>query len=240
MAGLSQGMFGWRLTPGGQMEPVSKVWIQRIAIFLIALLLVLGIGRVVHSLMTGKVSTKKPVTTIKIMPDTPPPPPPREPPKEQPREQQMKEIKMEQSRPQEAPPAPAETLKMEGAAGDGPSPFSAGAVNNDYKGGEVGTKIGGRKSNYQFAFYTDQIKTLIEETLARDKQLANGKYRVVIRIWLKPDGHLEKIELSGSSGDGATDKLIKAALATMPPLPERPPEDMPQPVRLRITARNAG
>ena len=234
MAGMQQDIFG------GQQSTGDKVWMQRSVIALGVLLLVLGIAWVVQSLMSGKVSTKKPVTTIKIMPDTPPPPPPpKEPPKEQPKEQ-PKEIKMEQPKPQEAPQPPAEALKMEGAAGDGPSPFAAGSVANDYKGGDVATKIGGGKSAYQFAFYTDQIKTLIEETLAKNKQLANGKYRVVIRIWLKPDGQIEKIELSGSSGDGATDKLIKTVLATMPPLQERPPEDMPQPVKLRITAKNAG
>ena len=40
-----------------------------------------------------------------------------------------------------ATPAPAEALKMEGAAGDGPSPFQAGTVTNEYQGG---TTIGGK------------------------------------------------------------------------------------------------
>ena len=45
--------------------------------------------------------------------------------------------------PVEAPPQQAEQLKMEGAAGDGPSPFAAGSVANEYKGGDVGTTVGG-------------------------------------------------------------------------------------------------
>lgn len=235
MAGSSQDMFGWRKTPGGQLEPGSKVWIQRIAIFLVALLLVLAIGWVVHSLMTGKVSTKKPVTTIKIMPDTPPPPPPlKEPPKEQPKDQ-PKEIKMEQPKPQEAPQPPAEELKMEGAAGDGPSPFAAGTVNNDYKGG----KIGG-KGMAAYAWYTDQIKTRIEEALAAQKELAKAQYRVIVHVWLTRDGRVERTELQGSSGDASTDKLIRKALAGMAAITEALPDDMPQPVKLRITSRNAG
>lgn len=231
---------------GDSQPSVMRVWGKRIVIVTGLLLLLYAVVAGLSGLFSGHTAKKKPITNIKILPDTPPPPPPpppKEAPKEQPKEQ-PKEMKVEPPKPQEAPPVPAEALKMEGAAGDGPSPFAAGTVSSDYKGGDVGTKtggrIGGRKSAYQFAFYTDQIKTLIEETLAKDKQLANGQYRVVIHIWLKPDGHLEKIELSGSSGDGATDKLIKAALATMPPLTERPPEDMPQPVKLRITAKNAG
>lgn len=224
----------------GDTQPSAlRVWGIRFAIFAGIALFLYAVGVGVMGLFSGHTAQKKPITNIKILPDTPPPPPP--PPKETPKEQ-PKEMKVEPPKPQEAPPAPVNTeaLKMEGAAGDGPSPFVAGPVTSEYKGGDVGTKIGGRKSAHQFAFYTDQIKTLIEETLARDKQLASGQYKVVVRIWLKPDGHLARFELTGSSGDGATDRLIKAALATLPPLQERPPEDMPQPVKLRITAKNAG
>lgn len=236
MADFSQGMFGWRLTPDGQLEPGSKVWMQRIAISLVVLLLFLGIGWVVNSLMTGKVSTKKPVTTIKIMPDTPPPPPPpKEPPKEQPKDQ-PKEIKMEQPKPQEAPQPPAEVLKMEGAAGDGASPFTAGAVSNEYKGG----KIGGKNGMAAYAWYTDQIKTRIEEALAAQKELAKAQYRVIVHVWLTRDGRVERTELQGSSGDASTDKLIRKALAGMAAITEALPDDMPQPVKLRITSKNAG
>lgn len=217
----------------------KKVWLVRIAIFVGLVLLLVGIGLGLKSLLSGNHSTKKPVTTIKLLPDTPPPPPPppKEPPKEQPKEQ-PKEIKMEQPKPQEAPQPPAEALKMEGAAGDGPSPFGAGTVNNDYKGGEVGTKIGGGGSRHQFNWFAGLIKSRIEDALAKDPQLANGKYKVVVHVWIKPDGRIERSELAGSSGDSATDERIKAALTQMPPLSEAPPEDMPQPVKLRITARS--
>ncbi|TXT25458.1 MAG: TonB-dependent receptor [Gallionellaceae bacterium] len=216
--------------------PVMRGRGARIAIAAGLLLILYGIGAGMVSLFSGHAPQKKPVVNIRILPDAPPPPPPP-PPREQPKEQ-PKEMKVEPPKPQEAQPAPAEALKMEGAAGDGASPFAAGAVTNEYQGGE--TRIGGRDSAYRFAFYTDQIKALIEDALAKDKQLANGQYRVVIRIWLKPDGSTEKVELGGSSGDPATDELIKAALTTMPSLSARPPEDMPQPVKLRITAKRTG
>lgn len=228
---------------GASMAVAGASWLSvmrgrgaRIAIAAGLLLVLYGIGAGMVNLFSGHAPQKKPVVNIRILPDTPPPPPPP-PPREQPKEQ-PKEMKVEPPKPQEAPPAPAEALKMEGAAGDGASPFAAGTVTSEYQGGE--TRIGGRDSTYQFAFYTEQIKTLIEETLAKDKQLANGQYRVVIRIWLRPDGSPERVELGGSSGDPATDELIKAALATMPSLSSRPPEDMPQPVRLRITAKRTG
>jgi periplasmic protein TonB len=209
----------------------GKIWMQRI-ILGFGLLLTLGIiGLALKSLMTGSTSPKKAATTIKIMADTPPPPPPppKEPPKDQP-----KEVKVEQPRPQETPQPPAEALKMEGAAGDSPSPFQAGTVTNEYKGG---TTIGGKD---QFAWFTGLLKGQIESALAKDKELAKGDYRLVIKVWIAASGKIERFELEESSGYAQTDGLIKTALNDIAPLSEPPPENMPQPVRLRITARSAG
>lgn len=209
----------------------SEIWLRRIALG-VGLLLVLGaIGLALKSLMTGGTSPKKAATTIKIMPDTPPPPPPppKEPPKDQP-----KEVKVEQPRPQETPQPPAEALKMEGAAGDSPSPFQAGTVTNEYKGGAT---IGGKDP---FAWFTGLLKGQIESALAKEKELAKGDYRLVIKVWIARSGKIERFELEESSGNAQTDGLIKTALNDIAPLSEPPPENMPQPVRLRITARSSG
>jgi hypothetical protein len=48
----------------------------------------------------------------------------------------------------------------------------------------VGTKIGGGPSQYQFAYYTGMIKSQIEEALARDKALAVGSYKLVVKVWV--------------------------------------------------------
>ena len=218
----------------------SSAWLKRIALILIALVVLGGLAYLVKSLMSGGSSHKKAVTTVKLLPDTPPPPPPpppKEPPKEQPKE--VKEVKeVPQPKPEQTPPA--EVLKMEGAAGDGPSPFAAGAVNSEYKGGEVGTKIGGGPSKYQFAYYTGMIKTQIEQALAKDKALAIGSYKLVVKVWVAGNGHIERFEIAGSSGDPVIDGLIKKAVSEMPPLAEAPPADMPQPVKLKVTARSVG
>lgn len=218
-------------------ESNAKFWLKRIGMVLVLLAVGVGGWLLFSSLVSSKVSMKKPMTTVKLLPDTPPPPPPPPPPKEQPKEQ-PKEMKVEPPK-QEAPQPPSEVLKMEGAAGDGPSPFAAGTVNNEYKGGEVGTRIGGGGvSRHQFDWFAGLIKSRIEDALAKDPKLASGKYKVVVHVWVKPDGKLERFELAGSSGDNATDERIKAALSQMPPLSEAPPTDMPQPVKLRITARS--
>jgi TonB family protein len=121
---------------------------------------------------------------------------------------------------------------MEGAAGSGPSPFAAGTVKNDYIGGKVGLDA--------YRWYTDQIDSRIEEALGAQKELAKAQYSVVVHIWLARDGKVERAELQGSTGDKAIDKLISKALTGMGSIAEAPPEDMPQPVKLRITSKIAG
>jgi len=213
-------------------EKKGSKTLGRIALWLGLILSLAAVGLILKNLLTGNTVGKKAPTTVKIMPDTPPPPPPP-PPKEQPKEQ-PKEVKVEQPKPQEAPQPPAETLKMEGAAGDGPSPFQAGTVTNEYKGG---TTIGGKD---QFGWFTGLLRGQIENALARDKEVAKGDYRLVIKVWIARSGKIERIELEGSTGNTQTDGLIRTALNSLSSLSEPPPENMPQPVKLRITSRSAG
>src|SRR5450830_1985255 len=159
-----------------QTPTAAAIWLKRIAIIVIAMLVLGLLGYMLKSLLSGGSSHKKAITTIKLLPDTPPPPPPppKEPPKEQPKDQPKEVKEVPQPKPEQTPPA--EVLKMEGAAGDGPSPFAAGAVNNEYQGGEVGTTIGGKKSMSAFAWYTGQVKSRIEDALAAEKGLSGAKY----------------------------------------------------------------
>ena len=129
---------------------------------------------------------------------------------------------------------------MEGAAGDGPSPFAAGAVNSEYKGGDVGTKIGGRKGLAAFAWFTGQVKVKVEEALAADKDLSIAQYRLVVLLWLNTDGYVERVELQGTSNKEKTEALIKKVLTGKLVANEPPPSDMPLPIKIRITSNNSG
>lgn len=220
-------------------ESQSAVWLKRIAIALVALLLLGGLGYGIKKLMSGGTPHKKQVTTVKLIPDTPPPPPPPPPkelPKEQPKPDAPKEIKVEQPKPAEAPPA--ENLKMEGPAGDGPSPFQAGAVSNDYKGGDV--KTIGSDGGAKFSWYAGLVKSQIEATIEKEKKLTVGQYKLVVSVWLKPNGDLERLDLVQSDASPEVEQTLKSALENMPPIREAPPQDMPQPIKLRISARKMG
>src|SRR5262245_7843517 len=95
----------------------------------------------------GPSAPQRQVARIALLPDTPPPPPPPPPerPKVEPKEV-MKQI--DQPKPQLVPQP--EQLKMEGQAGEGPSPFAAGEVQNDYIGGDIG-------NGARFAAYVGRV-----------------------------------------------------------------------------------
>jgi len=71
------------------------------------------------------------ISLIPVAPPPPPPPPPKEEKRPEPPKEQQ-DMKAPQPVEQKAPaPAPSPDLKMEGAAGDGPSAFSSGRVTNE-------------------------------------------------------------------------------------------------------------
>jgi hypothetical protein len=215
-----------------------KVWLKRIVLILVGLSVLAAIGYGISQLTSGGAPQKKQMTKIKLLPDTPPPPPPpppKEPPKEQPKEA-PKEVPKEMPKPAETPPA--ENLKMEGAAGDGPSPFASGPVTNDYKGGDV--KTIGSDGGAKFNWYAGLVKSQIENALEQDKNITQGQYKLVVSVWLKPNGDVERVELIQSDAKDEVEAAVKAALNNMPHMREAPPEGMPQPIKLRISARKLG
>ncbi|MEZ0315257.1 MAG: TonB C-terminal domain-containing protein [Methylophilaceae bacterium] len=221
-----------------QHDGAARLWLSRIAT-IVVIALVLGlVAYGVKSLMGGHAAPKKTVTKIKLLPDTPPPPPPpppKEPPKEQPKEQ-PKEMRVE---PKQEAPKEAPAIKTDEAPSDtGTGSLASGAVRNETdKPG--GTTIGGKKSLAAYAWYTGKIKSKIEDAIANQKDLANAQYRIVVFIWLARDGRVERAELQGTSGDQNTDALIRIALSEIKSLGEAPPDDMPLPIKMRITSKNS-
>lgn len=217
----------------------TRLWTTRILIALLLLALLVGIGYGIKKMFSGGATHKKQITTVKLLPDTPPPPPPpppKEPPKETPKEQPKEAPKEPVAKPAETPPA--ENLKMEGAAGDGPSPFQAGAVNNEYKGGAVATI--GSDGGVKFRWYAGLVKSQIEHAIERDKKLTQGQYKIVVSVWLKPNGQFERLSVEQSDSTPEIEQGIREALNDLPAMQETPPDNMPMPIRLRISAKKMG
>lgn len=214
-------------------KKTARRW-QILLAVVVAIGLVAAIAMVLNNLLGNKSDKPKKPPQISLIPTTPPPPPP--PPKEEkrPPPKEQKEVKVEQQTEQkQAPPDPQ--LKMEGAAGDGPSAFASGKVTSEdlSKLGGGGGKEGAFSP---FNNYAGLMKAEVQRQLARRSELRRRSYRVEIRVWVSGDGTVKQSELVGSSGDPDTDDSIRQALTTLPAFSEAPPANMPQPIRLRIVA----
>jgi protein TonB len=214
------------------MEGQKPAWMRWGIVALAAVAAVL-LGLWLKDVLVGDTPAKKPkLQQITLLKPPPPPPPEQKPPEP---EMKQEEVKIEQPQPDDAPKqadndaAPGKDLGVDAdgsGAGDG-----FGLVGR--KGGrDLLAGAGGR-----FGGFTTVLRQQIQEHLSREKKLRSAEYKVVVYIWLARDGRVEKTELNGSSGNADTDGAIRQALAAMPLIRETPPEDMPQPVKLRITSR---
>ena len=211
----------------------------KISMALVAALILATLGYGLWKLLSGNPTGPAKAPKISLIPSTPPPPPP--PPKEEkkpepPKEQ--KEVKIEQVTPKDAPPAPpSQDLKMEGAAGDGPSAFSSGKVTREdlstiNNSGSKGAAVGGMFN--PFSNYATSVKGELQRFLAKNKELRQHAYKVDLLIWVTREGRVSRFELQGSSGETDVDDLIRQSLATMESFSGAPPEKMPQPIQLRL------
>lgn len=207
-------------------------WVSIVVIALLGAALIALVTWGIMTLMGGKSGKPRKPPVVTLLPDKPPPPPP--PPKEEKKPEPPKEnkdVKIEP--PKEAPqPAQNEPLKMEGAAGDGDSAFGAGTVGREYAGGAIGG------AGMQ-GMYAGRLQRHLQEQLSRNRKLKESDYRVTVRVWLRRDGSVEKADLAQSTGNSGLDELLREALLQVAAMREAPPENMPQPIRIRITARGA-
>lgn len=207
-------------------------WVSIVVIAVLGAALIALVTWGIMTLMGGKSGKPRKPPVVTLLPDKPPPPPP--PPKEEKKPEPPKEnkdVKIEP--PKEAPqPAQNEPLKMEGAAGDGDSAFGAGTVGREYAGGAIGG------AGMQ-GMYAGRLQRHLQEQLSRNRKLKESDYRVTVRVWLRRDGSVEKADLAQSTGNGGLDELLREALLQVAAMREAPPENMPQPIRIRITARGA-
>lgn len=190
---------------------------------------------------------KKPpkITLLTPPPPPPPPPPPKfekkpDPPKEQ------KEMKVEQPAPKPEPAPATPELKMDGPAGSGPSPFATGTIKSEDlsrigggKQGGTGTGTAERATERTglfnpFTNYANLAKVELQRYLVRNVALKRKRYSVEVHLWVATNGSLNRYELVGSTGDTEIDEAIRTAMNAAPPFSQSLPDNMPQPLRLRV------
>jgi protein TonB len=183
-----------------------------------------------HIIASAPAPAKKVVQEIHVI--RPPPPPPEEPPPPPPPPEEKVDVHEPEPEPDPTPsnePPPAENLGLDAEGGAGGDAF--GLVGR--KGGRDLLAVGGSA----YAWYGGLLKDQILAALQEENNLRKGAYSVGIRIWVRADGSVEKVQLTRSTGDKERDKAIEAAVARMPRVSQAPPADLPQPISLRIDSR---
>jgi protein TonB len=158
-----------------------------------------------------------------------PPPPPEQPPPPPPPEDKIDEPLPQDSPEPDPADAPSEQLGLDAegvAGGDG---FGLAARHG-------GSDIAGAGGS-AFAWYTSILKDSIVDALSEDERVRKGNYKVTVKVWLDPDGRVERAQLADSTGNRDLDSAIERALGRVGRLREAPPLEMPQPVTLRIVSR---
>ncbi|MBI3560659.1 MAG: TonB C-terminal domain-containing protein [Gammaproteobacteria bacterium] len=123
---------------------------------------------------------------------------------------------------------------------DQPSPGELG-LDEDGSGtdGWLAARKGGRGllDGNPYGWFTGQLQKAIYDALSENQNIRKKRYSVIVSVWLENGGKIKKIELQNTSGDKQIDKEISNTLKTVSAMAEAPPDQMPQPVNLRIASR---
>jgi outer membrane biosynthesis protein TonB len=224
----------------------TRRWLLRGLVVFLALGFVAATAGWLKSMSGDKPSAKRQVARLALLPDTPPPPPP---PPERPPEAPKPEQKPQPEELQklaEAPKPANEPIKMEGAAGDGPSAFAAGSVKSEYSGGapNVGTPlVGAGLDRSQERYYANAARQLLRDALERNFKSDADEATAVFSLWVEADGSIRRFAVA-STGDTRLDGELNAALdetarsLRLPP----PPGSVGSggPMRFRLTVKSLG
>ena len=160
----------------------------------------------------------------------PPPPPPTPPPEEKMLEQTPVDDKEEkpEPKPQEAPSL-GTNIK-----GDGPPDGFGVGGNSGSIGGNGSGKHG---SGSKFGWYAGQVQSRVSEALRNNRKTRTATMSIQVRIWPDSTGRVTRATVVGTTGDKALDSAIQNEVLTGLQLQEPPPQGMPTPIVMRLTAR---
>ncbi len=169
------------------------------------------------------------VSMVQIqLPPAPPPPPPPPPPPETMKEEEM--IKQEEDKEEEPDPTPAIDTAVKG-------PANGGLQIAQQKGRGFFDK---RPDNgkTKWGWYAAQVQSSITDALRKNPRTRKANVRIDVRIWADPaTGRVTRATLASSTGDTALDAAIRDQVLTGLQLQQPPPEGMPMPIVMRVTAR---
>ena len=211
----------------------SKLPVIAGVVFLV--LFTAGIIWVVKGFIENADAPEKPrVQTISLVKPPPPKPPEKlpEPEKiEQPKEEEVQvEAPPTPDQPQDAGPPPGEQLGLDADGGAGSDGFGLAAR----KGGRDITTLGG--GGDRLAWFSKRISRQLEDELKRAKALQGKEYQIVAQLWFDVGGSVTRVRMDKGTGNNELDEALRKEIQSLT-LRDPLPEDMPQPVRLRVVSR---
>lgn len=208
-----------------------RLWCRRSAAAVIVLAFIVGLFLVIQYLATRPSPAPRTPTVVHIL-DPLPPEREKKPPPEI-TKPVIKEVPT--SAPIDSPPKPpGETLKIDEPGSDkGLDGTQSGTVTDP---NHFPTASGGN-GGLGFGWYGAAVQHEVQRYLRKRASLGNTNYMATVRVWLSPGGEITRVEIATSSGSGEVDETLRVALEHMPALRERPPAEMPQPIRLRVNSR---
>lgn len=215
--------------------PKRYALIARVALVALLAALLVSLAVWLYQLFSSpdEGTKKRAVQQIELVKPPPPPPPPKTPP---PQQQEKIDVPKPEASPAPAPPTDAPP--------PGPTSSLPGNGSSDAFGlpqGDGRTSIGpvGGGGGDRFAWYGALVKERITDAIARDEKLRKAQdYLRVVNVWVDTSGRVTRVELVGAATSPELDDALRAALRNLAPVREGPPGDMPQPIRLRVSARS--
>lgn len=147
-----------------------------------------------------------------------------------------KDEKPPDPKPKDEPPPTNLGTNIKGPGGsDG---FGLGTSGN---GGGLGLGTGGNggRQGSKWGWYAGQVQSKVAEALRQHPGTKAASMSVKVRIWADMTGRVTRAQLDASTGDATLDRTLQDKVLTGLRLAEPPPEGMPMPIILRLSARRS-
>ncbi len=208
-------------------ESKARKWLP-IAGAAVLVMVLSGGAAALIGMMSGTSAPQQPlVQQISVIMPPPPPPPP-----------EIQQPKPEEVKIDEPEPEPLADTDQQ-APGDELGLDADGVAGGDAFG--LLAKKGGRGllgNGNPYAWYAGVLQRDLQSFLSDDETIRNlGSYAVIVSIRLSPDGYIQESQLLSGSNNPQLDAALKHALSAGVRISREPPEDLPQPIRLRISSR---
>jgi len=141
-----------------------------------------------------------------------------------------------ESKPDPTPDVPPPADVATGIAGNGPpDAFGlSGRGGNGVPGGTGGNRAAQRS---RWGWYASQVQSRIQQAVQTNRATRSANLRVDVKVWADGSGRITRAAIANPSGNATLDNALRDEVLTGLQLSEPPPEGMPMPITLRVTAR---